>query len=485
MNPLLTLSASELARRIRAREVSPVEAVEAHLERIEAVNPLLNAVVVPRFNEARREAKWAEEVRDRTPPGALPPLFGVPMTVKECFAVAGMPWTGAVAARRGVVAREDATVVRRLRDAGAIVLGLTNTSEGLIWCESRNPVYGKTRNPRDLGRTPGGSSGGEAAILAAAGSALGVGSDVGGSIRVPAAWCGVVGHKPTGALVPQTGHYPPPRGETHRFNACGPLGRRVRDLRLAMTVLAGADGRDPSVADGARFAEAAADPARVRVTLVEDVGLVPCGGETRRALRRAADALADAGFRVERRRRRELARAFDLWSALMTESGGWSVAETITGGGSLDLPRAWVRTLAGRRDAHMLQSLYCATMEAIGARFPAGFAQGLAADARALRDRLAAELGAGGVVLAPVLPVPATPHGVSVFGFFAIPYPALWNVFGFPATAVPAGETQAGLPLGVQIVGAPMRDGLTLSVAERIEEALGGWRPARVAGADA
>lgn len=473
VNPLLTLSASELARRIRAREVSPVEAVEAHLERIEAVNPLLNAVVVPRFNEARREAKWAEEVLDRTPPGALPPLFGLPITVKECFAVAGMPWTGAVLARRGVVAREDATVVRRLRDAGAVVLGLTNTSEGLIWCESRNPVYGRTRNPRDLGRTPGGSSGGEAAILAAGGSALGIGSDVGGSIRVPAHACGVVGLRPTEGFLPAIGHARVPGlGPLRSLAAVGPMARSVDDLSLLLSVLS---SQPEPPAPPPR-------PDQLRLGWCAQWGEPAPSQAVRAVLERLRERLSAAGVELQARPLApglEAGEAWRLWGLIH--------GHEVRTAHPLPLRAAPLGWLA----AWLVYRLRFGP-SAMTRQVARGWRAGEQAyqRARGAREALTAafeeQLAGLDALLMPAWPLTAPPHQrtgapVTIDGR-AWPYADALGAYqcptvllGCPALALPAGLAADGLPVGVQLLAPRGHDWRLLQVARAVEEARGPW----------
>ncbi|MFW5740001.1 MAG: amidase, partial [Myxococcota bacterium] len=239
MDPLLTLSATRLARMIRTRAVSSREVVDAHIRHVEAVNPALNAMVADRFEQAREEARAADERVAREDPSELPPLFGVPCSIKEAFALEGMPNTAGLVSRVGSRATTDATAVRRLRAAGAIPLGVTNVSELCMWMESDNRVYGRTRNPYDLGCTAGGSSGGEGAIIAAGGTPFGLGSDVGGSIRMPAFFNGIFGHKPTGGLIPNTGQFPIAHNEARRYLTTGPLCRRAEDLYPLVQILAG------------------------------------------------------------------------------------------------------------------------------------------------------------------------------------------------------------------------------------------------------
>ncbi|KAM9600690.1 fatty-acid amide hydrolase 2 isoform 4-T4 [Morphnus guianensis] len=241
--PLLLLPARQLAARLRARQVTCIEVVETYVERIKEVNPLINAVVKDRFEEALQEARQVDKLLSE---GAGDdyleekfPLLGVPITVKEAFSLHGMPNTSGLVNRRNVIATSDATVVSRLKQAGAIPLGVTNCSELCMWYESSNRVYGRTNNPYDLQRIVGGSSGGEGGVLAAACSVIGVGSDIGGSIRMPAFFNGVFGHKPTTGVVPNDGQFPNARGVRTSFLCTGPMCRYAEDLELMLRVMAG------------------------------------------------------------------------------------------------------------------------------------------------------------------------------------------------------------------------------------------------------
>src|SRR5918995_2010509 len=241
---LTTLSATRLAQLIAQRELSAVELVDAHLERIEAVNRTLNAFVFVDREGARRQARAADAAVLRG--DALGPLHGVPLSIKSSVAVAGMPWETGSPFRRGVTGDRDATLVSRVRQAGAIILGVTNVAEQLMAWETDNALYGRTNNPWDVTRTPGGSSGGESAAIAAGLSAGGVGSDGGGSIRVPAHFTGIVGLKPTPGRVPATGHFPPCGGPFALTGVVGPMARTVDDVALLLSVMAGPDIGDPN-----------------------------------------------------------------------------------------------------------------------------------------------------------------------------------------------------------------------------------------------
>jgi fatty acid amide hydrolase 2 len=300
MPSLLQASAVSLAARMRRGELSPVDVVEAHIQRIQQVDPRLNALVAERFDLARREASAAaRRIRRASAEERLPPLLGVPCTVKEFIAVQGMPWTAGIQARRGRLAGGDATVVQRLRKAGAIVLGSTNMAEGGLWMEARNPLYGHTNNPWDLDRTAGGSSGGCGALVACGAVPFSLGADIGGSVRIPAAFCGTFGHKPSGRMVPTTGHLPQPHGLARALLCLGPLTRRSEDLLPLLRILAGPDGFDPVVRGMALpSGEAWIDLAQLEVYPVEEHLGVAVWPEARRAVRRAARALEALGARV-------------------------------------------------------------------------------------------------------------------------------------------------------------------------------------------
>jgi fatty acid amide hydrolase len=283
--PLWQRGAAELARGIASGETSAEAAVEAHIARIEAVNPGLNAVVVKRFTEARAEAKAADQ--ERTQGATLGPLHGVPVTVKESLDVTGTPSTFGVTLRRDHRAETDDPYVARLRAAGAIILGKTNVAQMLAYIETDNPVYGLTKNPWDAERTPGGSSGGQAAIVAAGGSPLGLGTDIGGSNRLPAAFCGVVGIKPTTGRMPDVGKGSFPLGQQGVISQVGVFARTVEDAALGLRIAATPE-RGPAMPLG--------DPANVDLSglrvsiLMEDDAFLP-SAVYQRAVRQASEAL--------------------------------------------------------------------------------------------------------------------------------------------------------------------------------------------------
>jgi fatty acid amide hydrolase 2 len=481
MNPLLLQSATALARRIRSREISASEVMEAHLSHIERVNPGLNAIVRPRFAEARREAREADERAARTPPAELPPLHGVPCSIKECFALTGMPQSSGLVARQGVIATRDAVSVARLRAAGCIPVGVTNLSELCMWMESDNRVYGRTNNPYDPTRTVGGSSGGEGAIVGAGGVPFGLGSDVGGSIRMPAFFNGVFGHKPGSGLVPSSGQFPPPHGRAWSYLATGPLTRRAEDLMPLLRLLAGPDGEDPSTRE-----QAIGDPSTVRIDQlrildVSDNGFLGVTDDLRAAQQRAAGALGRRGAKVVEAQFPELRSSLEIWSTMLAGAGGPTFADLLGNGDELRLLPELGRLLLGR-SPYTLPALGLALIEPISKASPRQVAR-FEQEGEALKRLLQLTLGDDGVMLFPAHTRPAPRHGHPLLPPIQWAYTAIFNVLELPVTQVPLGLNAEGLPLGIQVVGAHGRDDLTIAVALALEQDLGGWVPPPIMGA--
>ena len=476
MDPIIALSALELAHNIRERKLSPVEVVRAHVRRIEEVNPRLNAVVADRFESALEEAREAETHMMRREPQELPPLFGVPCTIKDFYAVRGLPQTGGVWMRKGQLATEDSEVVRRVRRAGAIVLGVTNVPEGGLWLETHNRIYGRSNNPWDLRRTPGGSSGGEGAIVAAGGSAFGMGSDIGGSIRLPAAFCGVAGHKPTGRMVPLTGHWPPLVGAHRGFLCCGPIARRVDDLAALLRVIAGPDAASEGFVESFPLGEHASVELRdVTVFPIED-STVRAREAPKRALRAATRALERRGARVETLRPNLLDEALWIWGAMMSAVEGKSYAELVSGNRRLSVALELVK-LALRRSRHTAPVLAMIAAERLFRILPGGREQELVERGRTLLGEIQDRLGDNGVLLHPPYSQPAPFHNEPLLRPLDGGFTAIFNVLELPVTVVPAGLDERGLPLGVQVIGGRGRDHLCLGVARAIEDDLGVLTP--------
>src|SRR6266481_5626738 len=302
---------TEIAHEIRSKNVSPVEIVELHLKRIEALQPKLNAFVHLNAEGAREQARAMERSVMR---GAqLGPLHGVPLTIKSCIDVAGWPCPAGSVLRKDYVAKQDAPLVSRLKAAGAILLGSTNTPEFLMAYETDNLITGKTSNPWNLAHSSGGSSGGEAAAIAAGCSFGGIGSDGGGSIRVPAHFCGICGLKPTPGRIPATGHFPPGPGALSWIGVVGPMARTAADVRSLFEVMAGPDAGDALSAPVPMRAYREGELRGMRIGILGSDVLGVATPETHAAVAQAAKSLAERGFTVEPFHLNGLDRALDLW----------------------------------------------------------------------------------------------------------------------------------------------------------------------------
>ena len=440
-----------MAKAVRSGEVSSVELIDAHAARIEARNPDVNAVVVLRLEEAREEARRADAALANGDP--LGPLHGVPYTAKEVIAVAGMPATNGSRLLADSVATEDAEVIRRMRGAGAILLGKTNLSEFSAFWDSVNLVYGATRNPHDGSRTAGGSSGGEAAALAAAMTPLGIGTDLAGSVRAPAHWTGVFGLRAGRDAIPFPPHPPlPSAAGMQMFGAVGPMARHAEDLDLALDVLA--ERRLPAAAVE-------------RVAVFEDDGLQPISRACREAVRVAAAALVDEGIAVVESR---LPDAGDLRVAFDT-----ILMHELTG-----TLGPFVR---GREDDVMP---YIAELAEAARSFEPSFEAYTAAWQRVAEIESAA---AAWLALNPLALCPVAPDTAPLLGSFSFPpvdgeptrpggklsLCTYANALGLPALAVPVELSDAGLPVGVQLIGRRGEERTLIALARVLEEALGGW----------
>jgi Asp-tRNA(Asn)/Glu-tRNA(Gln) amidotransferase A subunit family amidase len=460
-------SASEMARLVASRKISPVELVDQHLEQIENLQPKLNAFATVDGEGARRQARAAEAAVERRHP--LGPLHGVPISIKSSIAVAGLPWEAGTRLRQGMVAEEDAVLVARLRRAGAIILGTTNLPEMLMAYESNNALYGRTNNPWDLARTAGGSSGGESAAVAAGCSAAGVGSDSGGSIRIPAHFTGICGLKGTPGRIPGTGHYPECLGPFSLLGAVGPMTRTVDDLELMMQIMAGADAGDVGAHPVPLGQIADADLRRLRIGYFEQDDQIPATAETRAAVRDCAEALRQEGFEVVPFRLKNLDAAKDVWTAFFTQSGGMLLREMYAG--HEDTMSPILREFMERAAA--LPSL-------TGERLLAAW---LRRDQ--LRSQMMEQMQSVPVFLCPVCSIPAFRHGErewnidgnAVEYFQAMSYTQWFNVLGNPCVVVPAAQSKEGLPIGIQIVARPWEEHVAIGVAKYVERLLGWKQP--------
>jgi fatty acid amide hydrolase 2 len=472
--PLTQRSAVALAQAIRMREVTAREVVEAHIELLERAQPQLNPIAVERFAAARARAQEVDaRVATAGANEELPPLLGVPCTVKEVFAVAGLPHTAGLVARRDVRASATAPAAQRLLDAGAILLGLSNTAELAAFFETDNRVYGRTSNPYDPRRTAGGSSGGCGAAVGSGGSPIGLGTDGGGSIRVPAFCCGVFGHKPSLGLVPHTGLFPVLQGETKRMVGFGPLARRAEDLMAVLRVIAGPDGADPLVERVELGDPASVELTGLRVLVSEHAFVGRISRELLEARERAAQALERAGAQIERVAMPQMRRMLMPTLATFSDAGKITVSSTLESAGA---PSLGLRGAVRPRGPHTAPVKLLAGGELAFRRIPQRRLRRAIERGREFAAELAATIG-DGVLLHPPLPTVAPRHGRTYGRVLFFQTVGVFSLAAVPVTQVPLGLNRKGLPLGVQVAAAPGRDHVAIAVAIALEQACGGWIP--------
>ncbi|MFH9723463.1 amidase [Streptomyces sp. NPDC017254] len=474
-------TAEAMAAALRAGEVTSVELTDEAIARIERDDKAINAICVPDFDRARAAARGADQARAR---GEDRPLLGIPVTVKESYNIAGLPTTWGMPEHRDYVPDEDAVQVSRLKAAGAVVLGKTNVPLGLQDIQSFNEIHGTTNNPWDHGRTSGGSSGGSAAALACGFGALSIGSDLAGSLRTPAHFCGVYAHKPTLGLAASRGMVPPSTPALPvelDLAVVGPMARTARDLTLLLDVMAGPDPLTRGVAHHVRLPPARHERLRdFRVLILDDHPLIPTGAAVRAGVKRVADALVAGGAHVERHSPLlpDLADAGTLYSQLLVSGAvarfpvePYERLRTHAAGLSADdrsLDAARLRAMVfSHRDwlqANNRRELHCHGWRQLFAEFDA--------------------------VVCPITPTPAFPHdhspnpmerriavdGVEYPYFDQLVWAGLATMPGLPATAVPAGRASDGLPVGVQIIGPAFEDRTPLRLAELLEREIGGFQ---------
>ncbi len=435
MNPT-EASALALARAIRTKELSSVDVVTAHLERIEVVNPRLNAVVQV-SRTALSEARAADAAVARGE--ALGAFHGVPFTVKDWIETSGIVCAAGVEMRREYVPKHDATVVARMRAAGAILLGKTKPG-------STDDVYPAAHNPYDVTRTPGGSSGGEAAIIAACGSPLGLGSDSGGSIRQPAHYCGIAGLKPTSGRVPNTGHFPPITALADPRSVIGPMARSVDDLAVALSIIAGADVHDASVVPMANGNIDAVDVGALRVARFDAFDGATCSSDVVGALTAAVDVLSNECASVRSAAPPRIEESMAITRAY------WARPESA----STRAWRPWGKSTLSADDVE--RSLF---------------------EWDRLRRAFLGFMTEYDVIVCPVAPTAAPPTGAADKPEDYV-YMLPFSLVGYPVAVVRAGTSSDGMPVGVQLVAKPWCEHVALAAARTLERALGGWKRAPI-----
>lgn len=475
----LRLPASALATKIRRLEIGVEELLQVFIDRINVVNASINAVVADRFSDALKEAKETDEMlsemsqEERDELEVTKPFLGVPFTAKEAFAVSGLPNSGGLVARKDRIAQEDAVVVHRLRQAGAIPLALSNCSELCMWWESANRVYGRTCNPFDFSKIVGGSSGGEGAIIGAAGSVIGVGSDIGGSIRMPSFFNGIFGHKPSPDVVPNIGQFPDATGNRQQFLCTGPMCRYAEDLKPLLKVMAGDNISSLNL-------DNPVDITKLRFFTMED-----CGGhflvsnvdpELKQAQQHVCLQLEEKhGVKVEPLKIDKFASSLEIWSSMMSSAAQKSFCFYMGNQESAVNP-CWelMKSCVGL-SSHTIPAIGLGILEKFESMTPKSVSESFIQMGEDLRQELESILGEDGVLLYPSHPSTALNHNLPLLFPFNFSYTAIFNVLYVPVTQCPVGLSESGLPLGIQVVAGNNKDHLCVAVAMEIERLCGGW----------
>ncbi len=468
--PFTHRSAVELLRLLRTKSISSLELADEYIRQIERLNPQINALVDFDPERVRQQARTVDSTT-----GDVGPLAGLPVTVKSSISTAGYRCEIGSLVNKGSIPVKDATVVARLRAAGAVILGTTNCPEYLMAYVTENLLHGRTNNPWNLDYTPGGSSGGESAAIAAGMSVGGLGSDSGGSVRVPAHFTGICSLKPTPGRIPGYGHLPPCIGPFSFLGAIGPMARTIDDVTLLFQVLSGQDSVDPVSPPIRLHMPTLDDVKRLPVGFFQDDGLTPVTPETRRAIQDAAEALRKAGFDVRPFRPQGLESARKLWELFFLRCGAM-FEEPLVRGHEAELSPVFRDFLAR---AHVAGSL--SAEEVLTAW----------AESDIARSKLLAQMQDFPLLLCPVAAVPAFRHdernwtidGQQVEYLDAMRYSQWFNLLAAPAAVVPVGRSPEGLPMGVQLVGRPFEDEVVLKVASVIDHAFG-YRPPPISNPD-
>ena len=464
-NPIYS-SIAETLEKFRRKQISPVELIAAHIDRIQQIQPLLNPFVHIDAESARARSRDSESRIARGE--ILRPLEAIPLTVKSSLDVAGWPCPAGSLLRKDYIPNANATLVARLEDAGAILVGNTNTPEFLMAYETDNRLTGKTSNPWNPAYSAGGSSGGEAAAIASGCSMGGVGSDGGGSIRTPAHFCGICGLKPTPGRIPATGHFPPGAGAFAWIGVVGPMARTLADLRALFGVMAGPDPGDALSAPVPIREFASGDLRGLRIGILENPELGRPTPETLSTLRRAAQLLCDLNHRVEPFKLEKLDQALDLW---------WFFFGPVIA----DLFR---QSTNGQES--QLSPMFLAYLEAAQAepKVTLEAFQKACVDRDFVRASLLRQLRDVPILLSAVSMAPAFKHGAGNYRSRdphnyrdTMRFSQWLNLAGFPGVSLPMGQSPEGLPINIQLIGRPHEEEILLAVAAQLEQARGPWQP--------
>ncbi|KAI1285540.1 Fatty-acid amide hydrolase 2 [Halotydeus destructor] len=471
---LLKMSAVALSEKVRKGEISAETVIRTYIARINEVNPLINAVVDNRFAEAIKEAQLVDNQLKSGEILTDKPLLGIPFTVKDSIAVKGLIQAAGSVLRKHIIADEDAPAVAAMRNAGAIPIAVTNVPEVLLWWDSNNKLFGRTNNPYDLSRISGGSSGGEAALIASCGSLIGVCSDVGGSIRLPSQCCGTFGHKPTSRYISTKGMFPVSAEPLIDIGVFGPITRYACDLKVAMEAMATSSTSKLNL-------NKPVDLSQIRIIWTDNEGRNPMTSPADKeivssmvkAVKHFEDTYNVKAVKVDFPK---LVYATDVWAAAIREKDDRDISELLFPPGYE--PNITMEVLRGfcglsKHSTNILIMAWAQKM--LGVEKDTPLYHKYLGIATALKNEIHEALGDNGVLFMPTLPVAAPKHNSAVFYGTDPSYSNIVNVLQTPATHVPMGLNRQGMPIGFQILSLPRNDRLNLAVAEELEKTFGGW----------
>ena len=485
-NDLLLLPVSVLASKIKNAQLKSTDLILAVRKRMEEINPIINALVDERFEAALKEAAEVDQLIQDALAGsssakeviANKPLLGIPFTVKDSIAVEGLVQSAGSLSRKGHKAQFDAPAVKKLKESGAISIAMSNVPEMLLWWDANNLLYGRTSNPHDLSRIAGGSSGGEAALLATASSIFGLGSDMGGSIRIPGAYCGVFGHKPSPGIVSFQGMWPEAPQKLDPYVAFGPLTRYASDLKLCLTAMA----KSQEEIDKLQLDE----PVHlkdVKLFWMENEGGNPLFSavqpEILSRLREVVDFLRQ-GFDMpaEQVSFGKMLYAMEMWNACLSNEDPRTAEDLMkisSGRESVSLTQELFKTALGQSQFSFNLLFLALIQKAIGVEKDSKGFHRLLLMAKELKEEVCSTLGKNGILLCPTMPEVAPKHNTTALKGVDVSFCGVFNVLGLPSTQVPVGFNSEGLPIGIQVISVPFNDRLCLETAAQLEKAFGGW----------
>lgn len=482
LKSILNLGAFEIADLIRKQEISPYESIQVHIDQAELVNPYINAITEKLYDEALIKAqKQTQQFMQRDQ--QLPLLFGVPFTIKEMMAHKGSRRTGGSYHQKDSTVDFDGSIVQRIKNAGAIPIATTNVPELGFWFECYNPVYGMTKNPYDYSRTPGGSSGGEAAIIGAGASPFGLGSDIGGSIRMPSSFCGIYGHKPTNKIIPITGHFPFSveeirnlKGAQYPYTTHGPMARRAKDLYTLTKLMIGPDGIDSETRSDFVLKEKPRDFSKIKIYYISSPEIFMASqadDEIKNTHQQVINYFKDLGCELYDLKADIFSKAALYWSHALKQTKNKTFEEALSNEQGLSIVKELI-SLAFGRPKYTLPSLGTSVVDRITRLFKTDSQKILQEVDRKINE-INNLLGDNAVLIMPTFPTTAPKHYHAIFKPFDFLYTAIFNALQLPATSAHVRLSQSGMPIGVQIVAAQFNDHLTIAAAEEIEKGFGGW----------